>query len=167
MSKSSEAAEPTGELIEPYIAPGLEMVVKLMEEFIPFNRFLGMKTHRVEHGLAILKIPWRDDLVGDASRPALHGGVTSALADTAGGCACFASIPAGEAASTVDLRIDYLRPGRAGDLYAEARLIRLGNRVAVVRMHVYTGGVPALGSPARDQAIATGQGVYNIHRRKR
>lgn len=133
----------------------VERLVELFEEHIPFNRWLGMRIDRVDEQVAVLRIPFRDELVGDPVRPAMHGGVLSTLADTAGGLAVFARV-AGEGgrASTVDLRIDYLRPAALEDLVCEARVLRLGNRVAVTRMTVVQG----------DRTVAEAHGVYNLVR---
>ena len=134
------------------------------EQGIPFNRFLGLRLELVERGRCVLRLPWRDELVGDASRPAVHGGVISTLLDTAGGGACFAMLDREEdRLSTVDLRVDYLRPGPPLDLWCQGEVVRVGNRVGVARMAVYGGGLPEPGQP--DQPVATGTGVYNIVRR--
>lgn len=144
------------------IDPGLAWMVRLMEDLIPFDRYLGMRVVHAMPGEVVLRIPWADHLIGDPSRPAVHGGVLSTLLDTVGGAAVFSRFDGhDDRCSTVDLRVDYLRPGPAEDLYGHARVIRLGNRVGVSRMEVYAGGVPA--DPA--EAIATGTGVYNIVRR--
>lgn len=142
----------------------IELLRKWFEQGIPFNRFLGLRLEHVERGRCVLRIPWRDELVGDASRPAVHGGVISTLLDTAGGAACFAMLDRQEdRLSTVDLRVDYLRPGPAVDLWCTGEVVRVGNRVGVARMAVYGGGVPGKGEA--DQPVATGTGVYNIVRR--
>lgn len=134
------------------------------EDGIPFNRFLGIRLHAVARGRCVLHLPWRDELVGDASRPAVHGGVISTMLDTAGGGACFAMLDRPrDRVSTVDLRVDYLRPGGAADLWCEAELVRMGNRVAVSRMALYSGGLPEVGETGAE--VATGQAVYNIVRR--
>ncbi|MCA9711394.1 MAG: thioesterase family protein [Myxococcales bacterium] len=134
------------------------------DEGIPFNRFLGIRLHALVRGRCVLMLPWRDELVGDVSRPAVHGGVISTLIDTAGGCACFGMLDRPQdRLSTVDLRVDYLRPGPADDYYCEGTVVRMGNRVAVARMSLYCGGLPAAGEP--DDPVATGQGVYNVVRR--
>ncbi len=148
------------------IDPRFQHLLDFFEHHIPFNRLLGMRVEVLQHGYCVLKVPWKDELIGDSSRPAVHGGVTSALSDTAGGLACFTTLASPrDRVSTVDLRVDYLRPGPALDLYCEARVIRVGNRVGVAHMEVFGGHVPAPGSAERDQAIATAQGVYNILRR--
>jgi uncharacterized protein (TIGR00369 family) len=132
-------------------------VLRLMEEQAPFNRLLGLKGDRLEPGLAVLTLPVREDFVGDPRRPALHGGVVSALVDTAGGAAAWAALGPGESVSTVDLRVDFLEPARlAGPLRAEARLLRKGNRVCHVRVSVTQDGL----------LVAEGSAVYSIHRRR-
>lgn len=134
----------------------IETLARVMEEFIPFNKFLGVKVTEAREGFARLEIPFRPELVGDPSRPALHGGVLSALADTAGGMAVWTGIadPSGRV-STIDLRIDYLRPGRLEPLAAEAQVVRVGNRVGVADVRLF--------HPDRaDEMIATGKGVYNV-----
>jgi len=128
----------------------------MMEAFIPFNAFLGVRVARASSALVVMEIPFRPELVGDPMRPALHGGVLSALADTCGGAAVWVAIDSPTArVSTIDLRIDYLRPARLETLVAEARIVRLGNRVGVADMRLYNADQP-------DVSVATGKGVYNI-----
>ncbi len=135
------------------------------EKGIPFNAYLDLRVHALERGRAVIRIPWRSDLIGDTSRPAVHGGVLSMLVDTAGGAACFTMLDdEDDRVSTVDLRIDYLRPGPAADLVCEANIVRMGNRVGVTRMHIHTEHLPVPGEEPKP--IATGQAVYNIVRRR-
>ena len=137
-----------------------------MEERIPFNKHMGLKAVALRAGHAVLRLPWADHLIGDPMRPAVHGGVFSMLADTAGGAACFSLLAKRtDRVSTVDLRIDYLRPGAAGgDIFCVADVVRMGNRVAVARMSVFCGTLPDSGTQERDQPVATGQAVYNVVR---
>jgi uncharacterized protein (TIGR00369 family) len=131
-------------------------VLRVMEELVPFNRLLGLRGESASEGRCVLRLPVRDDLVGDPRRPAIHGGVLSTLIDTAGGVAAWSALGDDESVSTVDLRVDYLEPaGLDGDLRASAELVRKGNRVCHVRMEVTQGAV----------VVAEGRGVYNIHRK--
>lgn len=137
---------------------GPEDVMRIMEEHVPFNRWLGIRGESVEAGRAVLVLPVRDEFVGDPRRPALHGGVLSSLIDTAGGVAAWSALEGAESVSTVDLRVDFLEPARlAGPLRAEAWLTRKGNRVCHVRIALTQDG----------KLVAEGVGVYNIHRRKK
>lgn len=131
-------------------------LTRVMEELIPFNRFLGIRCEEVREGYARIAVPFRDELVGDPLRPALHGGVLSALADTAGGAAVWTGLRERHGrVSTIDLRMDYLRPARLFTLVCEATVVRQGNRVGVADMRLYHPDEPA-------QTVATGKGVYNV-----
>jgi uncharacterized protein (TIGR00369 family) len=133
-----------------------EILRQVMEEMIPFNRYLGVKVAALRDGFARLEVPFRDELVGDPLRPALHGGVLSALADTAGGAAVWTGLADERArVSTIDLRIDYLRPARLATVVAEASVVRLGNRVGVADVRLFH-------PDDHNHTIATGKGVYNI-----
>lgn len=137
-----------------------EILRQVMEELIPFNRYLGIRLAEARSGYARLEVPFRDELVGDSLRPALHGGVLSALADTAGGAAVWTGIEDELARiSTIDLRIDYLRPARLVTVVAEATVVRLGNRVGVADVRMFH-------ADAEAETIATGKGVYNIISKK-
>jgi uncharacterized protein (TIGR00369 family) len=110
-------------------------------------------------GEAIIRIPSRPELTGDPFRPALHGGVISTLADTAGGLAVFTKLEAQHTASTVDLRVDYLRPGNVTqDVIAKSTVIRVGNRVAATQTTVY--------QDDPDAPVAVAAAVYNVIRVK-
>ena len=138
---------------------GMEDAVRqFVEEGIPFNAHLGMKLTLLRRGRAGLEVPARAEFTGDPFRPALHGGVISTLADTVGGVACFSVMEAHDRASTIDLRVDYLRPGRVNTaLQAEAEIIRMGNRVAVANVVVFQDG-------DRARPVAVAKGVYSIKR---
>ncbi|MEO8082113.1 MAG: thioesterase family protein [Caldimonas sp.] len=117
----------------------------LFEEKIAFNRIIGLHVGTVSGEGMTGWLEMRPELIGGHQR--LHGGVISAALDSAAGLAVMGAIgarhmdepPAQRMArfaklSTIDLRIDYLRPasGRRFDLAAE--VLRLGSRVATVRM---------------------------------
>jgi acyl-coenzyme A thioesterase PaaI-like protein len=61
--------------------------------------------------------------------------------------------------STIDLRIDYLRPGGPKTLTCESTVSRMGNRVASVDSKIFHPDAPT-------RLIATGKAVYNVKRRK-
>lgn len=139
------------------LAIDLAMLPKLFDELIPFNRVLGIQTQSVERGRVLLKIPFRDELIGDPMRYALHGGVLSAMIDTAGGGAVWTKIEPHDRVSTIDLRVDYLRKGLAEAIFCEAKVVRIGNRVGVATATCWHESAPS-------DPIATGTGVYSIKR---
>ncbi|MFH2010237.1 MAG: hotdog fold thioesterase [bacterium] len=127
------------------------------EQKIPFNRFLGVTVRQFDSGLVQLELPARDEFIGNPMLPALHGGVISSLLDTAGGGAVWSQVGNGEAVSTVDLRVDFLRPGRQLPLVGQGKVVRLGNKVGVTELRAFHPG-------AQDKPVAAGMGVYNIAR---
>ena len=133
---------------------------QMVEDFIPFNRFLGIKVVKLGEGEVHLTLPFRPEFVGDPIRPAMHGGVLSTLADVAGGIAVWSGLAEPRArVATIDLSVDYLRPGRLETIDAAAIVVRKGNRVGVVDVTLF--------HPDRtDDVVATGKGVYNIVLRK-
>jgi uncharacterized protein (TIGR00369 family) len=134
----------------------LPMVRWFMGEHIPFHRWLGVEVVELGPGRATLAVPFRAELVGDPDRPALHGGVLSALADAAGGAAVWTRIGPHDRVSTIDLRVDYLRPARLERFEARASVLRVGNRVGVADV--------TLIHPGDEEPIAQAKGVYSVKR---
>jgi uncharacterized protein (TIGR00369 family) len=127
-----------------------------MEELIPFNRYVGVRVVEIDRGRVRIEVPFRPELIGDPLRQAMHGGVISMLADTGGGAAVWSALDEPRArVSTVDMRIDYLRPGRQETLVCEASVVRLGRRIGVTDMRLFHPSAPT-------ESIATGKGVYNV-----
>ena len=136
---------------------------RTFEQMIPFNRVLGLKLDSLDPKAPRLKFDMRPELVGNPVRQILHGGVISAALDVVGGLAiALASLAekTDEAPprhfpniGTIDLRIDYLRPGRGKYFIATGRVVRLGGRVAVVHMELVND---------TDEQIATGSAAYIV-----
>lgn len=144
------------------------------EEGIPFNQVLGLTIRYIRKGDAGLNMPFKPELIGNPMVPALHGGTLSAMADAAGGAAVFSALPLGDSVSTIDLRIDYLRPAAPVDSFAEARIVRIGGRVGVARIQVWQAPVAenasreaVTGEEPERVLVAEATGVYSIKRQKR
>ncbi len=130
---------------------------RAFDQDIAFNAFMGLRVQHVERGRMGAELPFREEFLGDPRRPALHGGVLSMLADTVGGGAVFTLTDPGDRVATIDLRVDYLRPGRSEAIQAEGIVIRVGNRVGVCAI--------TLTHPSTPEApIAVAKGVYTIRR---
>lgn len=109
---------------------------------IPYARESGMAADDLGHGKATVSMPARHDWTGDATRQQLHPGCLTVLADTACGLAVGAAMNPIEPFATLDLRMDYLRPARAGlGLICVAHCHRLSRSVAFVRGDVFQPGV--------------------------
>ena len=140
------------------IKEGQALLQQVMEEYIAFNKYLGLKVESFDVQAPKLRFDMRPELVGNPVRKILHGGVISAVLDVAGGFAIMLSI-AGESPvtptsfpnlGTIDLRVDYLRPGHGKHFIATARIVRKGSRIAVVHMELHndTGELIATGGAA-------------------
>ena len=143
------------------IKEGQALLRQVMEEYIAFNKYLGLKVESFDVQAPKLRFDMRPELVGNPSRQILHGGVISATLDVAGGFAIMLSI-AGESPvtptsfpnmGTIDLRVDYLRPGRGKHFIATARIVRRGSRIAVVHMELHNDA---------GELIATGGAAYVV-----
>jgi len=103
-------------------------------EHIPHCIRLGMEVLHVGPYTARVRLPYREELIGDPTRRVVFGGAITTLVDHAGGLAVFASLPDLKSIATLDLRIDYLRAAAPGhDLVGEAVCYRLTPNVAFVR----------------------------------
>ncbi len=130
---------------------------EFVEKHVPFNAFLGVRVTGLRAGKARFEVPWRAEFIGDPVRPAMHGGVISAVADACGGFAVWSELePVRHRVSTIDLRVDYLRPGQPETLVAEATVLRVGGHVGVADVRLFHPSGP-------EQTIATAKGVYAIH----
>ena len=134
---------------------------QVMEQHIAFNKYLGLRVESFDLEAPRLRFDMRPELVGNPKRQILHGGVISAALDVAGGLAIMLSL-ADEMdvmpetfpnIGTIDLRVDYLRPGRGKHFIATARIVRKGSRIAVVHMELHND---------EGELIATGGAAYVI-----
>jgi uncharacterized protein (TIGR00369 family) len=92
-----------------------------------------------------MRLPWRDELGRADDSDWYHGGVISALIDIAGDYAVASKL--GRGVPTIDLRVDYLRPARRGELRAIARAVKVGRSIGVadVELRDAKGAVVAIG----------------------
>ncbi len=134
---------------------------KVMEELIAFNKHLGLKVESFDREAPRLRFDMRPELIGNPSTKILHGGVISATLDVAGGFVIMLnlahemdSVPTSfPKMGTIDLRVDYLRPGRGKHFIATARIVRKGSRIAVTHMELHND---------EGDLIATGGAAYVI-----
>ncbi len=122
-------------------------VKDIFEKKIVFNEVLGLKVTSITPTVVTATIDMRHELVGHFSYNRIHGGVISACLDTMGGLACMAAMGARHMdepplqrmqrfakLGTIDLRVDYLRPGIGEQFVLRAEVLRLGSRVGSTRM---------------------------------
>ena len=148
---------------EPPFVKGLREV---FEQRVVFNRVLGLRIDVVAGDGVSGHIEMREELIGHYGHRRLHGGVISAGLDAMGGLAVMAAIGARHMdepplqrlqrfgkLGTIDLRIDYLRPGIGERFELRAEVLRLGSRVASTRMAF---------SGADGKLLASGAAAYIV-----
>ena len=117
---------------------------------MPFNQALGLELDRLESDYAEIGFANKTMLVGNAAQQILHGGVIASVLDVAAGMVCVShALTRADAISeeelrqrlsrmgTIDMRVDYLRPGRGERFVATSSLLRAGNKVAVARVELH------------------------------
>ena len=146
--------------MQPVTQFDLATLRSLVEDLIPFNKFLGLKLHRfdAETGQLTTRLELRPEFVGNAQRQMPHGGVLSSVIDATSGVAAAAALDDPALAvklSTVDMRVDYLQPAKGQTLYTRSEVMRSGNRTTVVRSDIYD---------ELETRVALGTNVFNVSR---
>ena len=144
----------------------LASIHEIFAEKIPFNKVLGLDVVSLAGECPVLRFAMRPELVGNFVRGNLHGGVISSVIDVCGGLTAFLGLqrklrdePIEERLQrfarigTIDMRVDYLRPGHGQWFEAKGTILRTGNKVAVTRMELHNDG---------GDLIAIGTGAYTV-----
>ena len=100
--------------------------------------YLQIRTTKVEPGRLVCELPVTDELLNPFG--AAHGGVVSALIDHALGAVCFPVITRGTWPATQEFKLNFLAPARPGPMTAEANIVSISKRTAIVRIDVTNHG---------------------------
>lgn len=144
----------------------LQILCKMYERKIPFNKVLGLKIESMKIEDVRVRFEMKEAFIGNFVQGILHGGVISAVLDTTGGLTASLGVIQNMAGRTVeeigksltrigtiDLRVDYLRPGKGNYFVATGSIMRAGRRVSVTRMELYND---------KNTLIAVGTGTYIV-----
>ncbi len=139
-------------------------LVKPIADGIPFNRVIGVTLESMSPTGARMEVAHRDELTNNPASGILHGGVVSSILDVVGGLSALSALVFDRDLDTldeileifvkfgtVDLRVDYLRPGVGERFTATGTVMRSGRRLAVTRMEF---------SNEQGTLLATGTGTY-------
>jgi uncharacterized protein (TIGR00369 family) len=120
-------------------AAGLELLNAGFRDFIPHNKELGFSVVQAswDPSFIVAKLPFDERLVGHPDSGLLHGGAITTLLDAAGGAAVYVRLGEPTPIATLDLRIDYLKPGIRADVFSRAECLKITKNVAFVRMAAY------------------------------
>ena len=133
---------------------------------IPFNRMLGLNVDTLQEDKVVMSFSMKKELIGNFMHGILHGGVISSVIDMAGGLAAMAAAVrkyegkdleemralVGKA-STINLHINYIRPGKGIFFSVTSRVLRVGNKICFTHSDLFN---------EEDSLIASGSGTYLI-----
>ena len=100
----------------------------------PVGRLIGFRPTAIEAGKAIFELeagPQHTNPMGT-----LHGGIICDVADAAMGTAYASTLDEGESFTTLELKINFLRPFWSGRLVATARTVKTGRTIGLVECDV-------------------------------
>jgi len=124
-----------------------------------YPALLGIEILEVTPGRLRCRLPVADRLMSGAG--AVHGGALASLVDHAISLAVYPLVERGKWVATVELKLNYLAPVRAGEIVAEAQVLALGRQVGTVRVDLTSGTelcATALGTVYVRERLATPAG---------
>lgn len=130
-------------------------IARVFIEAIPHSRALGMELTEIGDGVAEIRLPYDDHLIGDPTTGVISGGAVSALMDTCCGAAVMAHPVNPGGTATIDLRIDYMRaatPGQA--VVTRATCYHVTRSVAFVRAVTH--------DDDKENLVATATGTFTV-----
>ncbi|MCH2044461.1 MAG: hotdog fold thioesterase [Saprospiraceae bacterium] len=137
-----------------------EIAKQIIAEQIPIHKFLNIEILEIRQGYTKIRVPFREEVIGDIRLRRWHGGIIATIMDSAGGVVGLTYLTSLEdRLSTIDLRVDYLKGAEDRAIIVEGELVRLGSRILVTRMKAWM-------EDNKEVIIAEGKGVYNFIRMK-
>jgi uncharacterized protein (TIGR00369 family) len=104
----------------------------------PVSRLVGFAMTHASAGRVVMEMDVEERHTSPPG--SVHGGVLCDIADAAMGCAYGTLLDEGEVWTTVELKINYLRPAMAGThLVAEGRVVNAGRTLALTECDVTNG----------------------------
>jgi uncharacterized protein (TIGR00369 family) len=125
-------------------------LIDLNDEQVGLSRELGMQLDRFEPGYLQAGLEVRPELLTPIGN--LHGGAIAALVDHVLGCVLYPHMDRGQWAATTEFKVNYLNPVTEGRLVAEATIVNMTRRTAVVLIEVSN----------NDRPVAVAQGTCTI-----
>ena len=125
-----------------------------LEDFlgrVPYVRFLGMRAELAGDEMTAI-LPFAPHLIGNVMLPALHGGVIGAFMEMTALAQLSVIAPSAKVHKTIDITIEYLRPGKAMTMYARADVRKVGRQIANVHVEAW--------QEARDKPAAALRGHF-------
>ncbi|MBO0589440.1 PaaI family thioesterase [Sporosarcina sp. E16_8] len=101
----------------------------------PIGQFLGFKVVEVEQGMVVLEMDTSERLYNPMGT--LHGGILCDLSDAAMGYAFASTLADDEAFTTLEIKLNFLKPIWKTKLRAVSKVIKKGTNISLLECHVY------------------------------
>src|SRR5690606_32399027 len=95
----------------------------------------GARLTRVEPGAVEIALPFRADLCQQNGY--MHAGISTTIADSAGGYAALSLFDAGEDVLTSEFKMNFLAPADGEHFVATGRVLKPGRRLSICQVEVY------------------------------
>ena len=122
---------------------------------VPIVQTLGMRCDIKGDDMTAV-LPYQDKLIGNFTIKALHGGAIGTFLEMTAMAQLYIASDVARPPRTINITVDYLRQGRAQDLYARATVVKLGRRMASVRAEAW--------QAERDKPVAALLGHFLLER---
>ncbi len=106
-----------------------EFIISRMKTHAPYWALLGMELVDLRKGWAKVRLPYSDKLIQPFG--VVHGGAIFSVADSSVAMALLGLVKDDEVFTTVEMKINYLKPFTRGEAIAEASIIHKGSRIAL------------------------------------
>jgi uncharacterized protein (TIGR00369 family) len=100
----------------------------------PVARLIGLEMTEVEPGRIVFELEVEERHTSPLGT--VHGGILCDLADAAMGCAHASLLEDGESFTTLELKMNFVKPVWAGRLVAEAKVVKAGRTIGLVDCRV-------------------------------
>ena len=132
-------------------AQGRGRDIAALVDYVPYARFLGIEVDQMgDEVITVLRS--KDDLIGNQTIGALHGGVVGAMLELTATLQLLYDLESASLPRTVDVSFDYLRSAQGAVTYGRAIVTRRGRRVANVRSELW--------QESRDKPVALCHGHF-------
>ena len=102
----------------------------------PMVQTLGMRCEIMGDEMTAI-LPFQEKLIGNITIRALHGGAIATFLEFTAMAQLYLATDLEHPPRPINLTMDYLRQGKAEDLYARATITKLGRRMASVRTEAW------------------------------
>lgn len=130
----------------------VEEFERIVEEELPWAHDIGLRVERIAEGEAVCRLPFREMFLRPGGT--VSGPTMMLLADATMYAVVLSAIGHVKLAVTTSLNINFLRRPGHDDLIAEGRAIKVGKRLAVLEVTIFTAG--------DHSPVAHATGTYSI-----